>query len=100
MPTFSPPTRSEAIVASGRRGNISRLWSELDHNVGQTVVRSGGTFTTHIEPSQDVLDTADTVATADLPGGEQGKYLFLGGHVYTVSSAVGTELTNAGYSVS
>lgn len=73
---------------------------------GRTVYRKGNTWATVDEPAWDDIKDADLVAAADRPGGEKtdgtdrDRYLFIGGHVYTVSQAVADALTAAGYTVS
>ena len=50
---------------------------------GRTVLKINGTYATYDYPTQDQIDSATEV--------------YLGGHVYEVSDAVATALTNAGY---
>lgn len=94
MATFTPPT--ERDVVKGRIGEFPRVGIDR----GVTVWRSGGTWSQQRNPLNSDLIAADRVATADLPAGEDGRLVFLGGHVYTVSSAVATLLNAAGYSTS
>jgi len=68
-------------------------------SVGITVWKAGGIWYWKRTPSQAEIDQADRAATADQPAGEDGKYLFLGGHTYHVSVTVGTELEAAGFPV-
>lgn len=93
MPTFTPPTQREVVV--GGRGQFPRVGIDR----GITVWRQSGTWHQQRNPYNGDLAQADVVATADLPAGESNKLLFLGGHVYPVSEAVGTLLTDAGYTV-
>lgn len=81
MPTFSPPTHEEPMRTKTRPLNYYRLTHAL------SVVRVNGTFTAVRSPSSDLLTTA----------GVSGTDYFIGGHVYTVTSAIATELTNAGF---
>lgn len=70
---------------------------------GRTVYRLNGAWHEDAEPEWATIAAADLVAAASRPGGERtdgtdrDRYLFLGGHTYTVSSTVATDLTNAGY---
>lgn len=67
---------------------------------GKSVVKTGGTFTTYESGSitQDIMTAADSFAVGDSSASSvPGKYCWLGGKSYEVSSSVRTELTNAGY---
>lgn len=87
-------------MADYRYGHPDSLFSRLSLNTGKTVYRKGGVWYSTESPSQNDLALADRVATVDLPGGEEGRYLFLGGHMYGVSQAVADLLTAAGFTVS
>lgn len=94
MATFSGPVDQMPFAPPLERWTYDR---------GRTVYRSGGTWVEGSDFEWDILAAADVVAVADRPGGEKvdgvnDAYVFLGGRVYEVSSAVATALTNAGYS--
>lgn len=99
MPTFAPPTTDVPF-----RGLLER-WNTVR---GVTVWKQGGVWYRQQEPFWGNADAtgvkdADIVAPANRPGGERtdntdrDRYLFFGGHVYTVSSAIAAELTAEGY---
>lgn len=97
MPTFSPPTRNDRLLATGATRSERRFWSRFGlQPTGQTVIRESGVWSTISYPTQTRLDAADDIRDAN---GEVVPGYFLGGHVYTVSSAIATELTDAGYTV-
>lgn len=52
-----------------------------------SVVRSGGTFVSMRSPDSDTLTTA----------GVEGTDWFIGGRIYTVTTAIADELTVAGF---
>ena len=54
---------------------------------GRSVIKISGVYTTVDNPTQDQIDAA----------GAEGVGHFLGGHVYTITAAVATALTAAGY---
>lgn len=102
LATFTPPTTILPFEGS----TISRWHTDR----GVTVWRYNGTWYQQQDPfwGNDAIagvKDADIVPAVSRPGGEKtdntdrDRYLFLGGHVYTVSSAVGDELTAAGYTV-
>lgn len=74
-----------------------RFFIRYQFPVGITIWKAGGTWYSVRTPNQNDIDLADTVATPDLPGGENGKYLFLGGHTYQVSGVIAAELDAAGF---
>lgn len=77
--TFVPP--SYRVVDTRRRPHVG--WQ-----MGITVVRVNGVFTTLQTPTQEVLDAA----------GVEGEDWFRGGHTYeSVSDEVGAELAALGY---
>lgn len=91
MATFNPPTD---------RMPFAPPLEQFTYPRGRTVYRSGGAWHEGSGFDWDTLAAADVVAVADRPGGEKvdnlnDHYVFLGGRVYTVSSAVATALTNA-----
>lgn len=72
------------------------------HDRGKTVRKKDGVWIEEAESTWDELAASDVVAQADWPGGEKidghrDFYVFLGGRNYTVSDAVATELSDAGY---
>jgi len=81
VPTFSPPTHEEGI----RTTEKPLCYYRLTH--ATSIVRVNGVLTAVRSPSQDALTAAGT----------EGVDFFMGGRVYTVSSATATELTNAGF---
>lgn len=78
MPTFTPPTRLEY------RGR-DRFWGRKADVIGRTVLKNGTAYKTVDEP------TDEDVAAATIA--------YVGGHVYTVTTAEGDALTAAGYTV-
>ena len=94
MATFNTPT--DRLPFKG-------LLSNWMYNRGRTVYRLDGTWVETTDPYWDTIAAADIVAVADRPGGERtdgtdrDRYLFLGGRTYTVSAAVASTLTSAGY---
>lgn len=70
---------------------------------GRTVYRKDGVWVETSDAYWDTIKEADLVPASDRPGGERtdgtdrDRYLFLGGRRYTISSAVGTTLTDAGF---
>lgn len=80
MPLFTPPTRNE--------GSSDFFFGRYSIPVGQTVVRTGGTFST--TPYPWLGDIADLTEGVDY---------FLGGRSYVVSDATADELIAAGYSM-
>lgn len=100
MPTFNPPTRDEAFSRESMYGTVASLFARITRKVGKTVYKdTNGDWHTKVSPTQLTLADTAVVAPADLPGGEDGRYVFLGGHTYVVSAAIGDELTAAGYTV-
>lgn len=94
MPTFSPPTDRLYFERPLHR------WYTLR---GRTVWRVNGVWHENNGPWYDDVKIADVVPVAQRPGGEDlgdgkgDRYLFFGGHDYTVSSAVAASLAAAGY---
>lgn len=94
MPTFEPPT----YTVSQPGDLFTRLLTK--HEVGQTVWKdSVGVWHTQASPTTQDLNSAATLPHGDSSESYDGRYVFIGGHVHTVSSAVATELTAAGFSV-
>lgn len=92
MPSFTPPTVDDVprILPDSRGPGmlLMRHFSELPR--GRSVVKIAGVYTTVDIPTTDQLTAA----------GVEGTDWFLGGHgPYTVTDAVGTALTAAGYVV-
>lgn len=81
MPTFTPPTVAQ--------GSTDPFFGRYSIQVGQSVVRSDGTFQTIAYPWIGELQAA----------GSEGTDWFLGGRTYVITDAIGTELTAAGYTV-
>jgi hypothetical protein len=75
----------------------AHIFSHLSFQVGKTVWKDSTGWHDQQAPTQDQLALASRVAYPDLPGGEDGRYIFQGGHVYEVSAVVAAELTAAGY---
>ncbi len=88
MPTFAGPTE---------RMPFAKPLEMFTYPRGRTVYRSGGAWIEGSDFTTDELATADVVGLADRPGGEKidgtDRYLFGGGRVYTISSAVASTLT-------
>lgn len=82
MPLFTPPTVKQSVGGD-------RLFSRFGTQVGQSVVRVGGTF--QLVPFPWLGDITDL---------EPGVDYFLGGREYVVSEAIATELEVAGFVVS
>lgn len=100
MPTFEPPLASRWSFAEGSRLDPSsrRFWSHFGLQPrGQTVIRTSSAWATVENPTQAQLSAADSIRDTT---GDVVPAVFRGGHVYTVTSAIATELTNAGYTVS
>lgn len=76
VPRVLPDTRGPAYL-------LMRHYSPLPR--GRSVVKVGGAYRTLDNPEQSLLDSATEV--------------YLGGHIYTVTSDVAEELIDAGYSV-
>lgn len=97
MPTFTTPVD---------RRPLGKPFERWKYDRGRTVYKKNGTWHEVSDPLWSEIEAADIVAAANRPGGERtdgtnrDRYLFLGGRTYTVSSAVGSELTAAGYTVS
>lgn len=93
MPVFQPPyadTVSPVYVEPDRVFPVEPVAQRLFRHMkaracGRTVLKIDGAYTTLDFPTQDQIDSATEV--------------YLGGHVYTVSDAVGAALTAAGYTV-
>lgn len=83
MPTFTPPTFEEGMPTK-----VKPLCYFRQTN-SSSVVRINGVLTSVRCPSQDQLTAA----------GVEGTDWFIGGHDYTVSTAVANELTAAGFTV-
>lgn len=89
MPTFQPPTAdhvpavSRARDADPRANALMRFYKNRAR--GLSVLKIGGVYQTIETPTQDQCDAATEV--------------YLGGHVYTVSTDTATALEAAGYDV-
>lgn len=89
MPTFEPPSAEShpTVLPKGDPEQDPIAYALRRHYhplvVGQTVLKINGTYATYEYPSQDLLDSATEI--------------YLGGHIYEVSSAVATALQAAGY---
>lgn len=78
MPTFTPPTQSQAVE--------DRFWGRYSVPVGISVLWNGSTFTD--VPYPWLGELIDLV---------EGETWFQGGRVYTVTSDVAAALNAAGY---
>ena len=99
MATFTPDTYTIPInPESNGHGEQHSMWRHYQGviPVGYSVLITSGTATT--SPGV-VSPTADQIAAADAGSGEGGLAWFRGGITYTVTSAEGTALTAAGYTV-
>ena len=90
MPTFEPPVAmdlpSVAHPSEPTQTRLAyRLWRHFGPRGprGRSVLKINGTYATFDYPTQDQIDSASEV--------------YLGGHIYTISSDVATALTAAGY---
>lgn len=86
MAVFTPPTADlvPPVVPAPHPGNA--LFRHYKRRAqGQSVLKIGGTYRTIVNPSQEQIDAATEV--------------YLGGHVYEVSSSVATALAAAGYDI-
>lgn len=92
MPTFVPPTVEQPTWHD-------TLGSGIRYLEGKSVWRTGGVWVERRNPLTSDIVGADTVATTDLPAGEDNRLFFQGGRVYTVSTTVGALLTGAGYTI-
>lgn len=77
MPTLNLPTVDENLWTA------DRFWSRYRIARGISLLVSGATVTATQYPYQEDLDSYD--------------YVYLGGHVYDITDAEATVLTNAGY---
>ena len=79
MPTFTPP-----VDNYGNDGPQEPLWVWFVHfDRGVSVLETGGVYATVPFPTTDQINAADTV--------------YLGGHIYDISSDEAAALTAAGY---
>ena len=81
MPAFTPPTIKQAVSGD-------RLFSRYGTQVGQSVVKTDGTY--RLTPFPWIGDLADLTEGVDY---------FLGGRTYVVTDAVGSALTADGFTV-
>lgn len=77
MPTFTPPTVDEGPAGLGR------LFYRYKLTRGETVIQTGGTFSTVRYPAMEDLAAADAY--------------WIGGHSYDIDQATADALTAAGY---
>ena len=80
MPLYTPPTYEEGIRSPERILRFFRL------TTANTLVKLNGSWTSVRTPSADLL-----------VGMTEGVDYLRGGHVYSLSSDLITELTNAGF---
>lgn len=90
MPTFSPPTFNVRVDAREGAGPTERV----NFSRGRSVRIVGGVASTY--PGEGFLTGAD-IDAADAGSGYDGKAVFLGGHVWTVTAGEETILNAAGY---
>lgn len=96
MPTFSPPVAFDnpPIYTTGQ----DRLYPALPFGPAQALMRHYGG-----QPrGRSVLKIDGTYRTVDVPTQAQidaATEVYLGGHIYEVTSTVATALTAAGYTV-
>ena len=89
MPTFQPPSAEThpRVFPKGTPGQDPIAHDLMRHyhlvETGRSVLKIDGTYQTIDYPTQDQIDSATEV--------------YLGGHIYEVSSATATALTTAGY---
>lgn len=85
MPTFQPPVENTGPrVLPDTQGPARWLFSHYSPGpVGRTVLKINGVYATY--------ETPDTNQTAE------ATEVYQGGHVYEITAAVATALTNAGY---
>jgi len=85
MPTFEPPIAYDNPAILSETFGIKRALFKYygPYPRGRSVLKIGGVYRTVDYPDQDTLALATEV--------------YLGGHVYVVSSAVATALNAAGY---
>lgn len=101
MPLFAPPTVVELpAIADPERYPVISLRQARYYApraaVGRSVLKIGGTYRTVANPTQAQLESCDLVTW---PDGTRSPEFYLGGHIYQVTSAVGTALTTAGFTV-
>lgn len=91
MPTYEPPYTNEPMIGMGY------MLDRFTWRWGQTVYKSGGAWKVGHNFDHDTLAAAD-----DLPAGDtsessyEGKYVWVGGHVFTVTETIKTEIVAAG----
>jgi len=103
MPTFTPPTRNEAITGKeqvvGGDASHASMWRHYGSPipVGYTVLITSGVATT--SPGR-IAPTTDDIAGADAGSGDADLAYFRGGQEYTITAAEDTILKAAGYTTS
>ena len=101
MPTFVPPTYTQAITGEEEH-NLSRKHASMWRHyggvipVGYSVLITSGVATA--SPGR-VSPSVDDVNNADSGSGEGGQAWFRGGLTYTVTSGEQTILETAGYTI-
>jgi len=79
VPTFTPPTVKQSVGGD-------RLFSRYGTRVGQSVVKTGGTY--RLTPFPWLGDIKDLT---------EGTDYFLGGRTYTITNEVAADLEVAGF---
>lgn len=87
MPFFEPPiVYANPAVLPNTRGTQRALFKYYGpYPVGQSVIKVGGVYKTITSPDQLTLLTATEI--------------YMGGHIYEISSATAAALVAAGYTV-
>lgn len=95
MPTLSTPTQNDRLLARGRTPGEQRFWAHFGAQpTGMTLIRESGVWSAVSNPLDTRLAAADSIRDSE---GQVVKGYFLGGHVHTITSAIATELTSAGF---
>ncbi len=77
MPTFTPPTVPIVPARS------PQPFARTKYNTGQTVMKTGGYYTTTLTPTNEQIAAADVT--------------YLGGRTYTITTTEADALTAAGF---
>lgn len=95
MPTLSTPTVNDRLLARGRTPGEDRFWAHFGAQpTGQTLIKESGVWSAVSFPLQSRLEAADLITDST---GQRVRGYFLGGHIHTITSAIATELTAAGF---
>lgn len=94
MPMLSGPFQSDRLLAYDKPGERP-FWARFGTQpTGQTLIKESGVWSAVSYPLRSRLEAADSIRDAN---GQVVKGYFYGGAVHTISSAIATELTSAGF---